>query len=413
MKVKLQTWRAVAIFATLLAIPAGVRADVVTDWNAIAMQATITGARPGPTGALDLAMAQAAVYDAVQAIEGRYEPYHVQIPGASGSPVAAAAKAAHDVLVNRFPAQAEFLDTTYQLYLLNRGLAEDDPGVAVGAAAAAGIIALRVGDGSFPVPAPLFFGSNSIGLWRSTTSMVTPWLGDVTPFTLTSPSQFLAPPPPPLTGKQYAKAYDEVKAFGSLANSARTAEQTDMALFWNSNYVVLWNRVFREMAAAHVADIADSSRLFALADMSMADAIITSWNTKNHYVFWRPITAIREGDNDGNPLTFGDPNWAPLITTPNYPDHSSGANNLNSAACRSLQLFFGTNSMTFSVTTTNSGPTVQDTRTFTHFTDAAEEVVVARVYEGIHFNFADEDARKQGKRVANWAFENFLRPVGQ
>ena len=420
MKVKLQTWRAVAIFATLLAIPAGVRADAVTDWNAIAVQATITGARPGPTGALDIAMTHAAVYDAVQAIEGRYEPYHTQIPGASGSPVAAAAKAAHDVLVNRFPAQTASLDTTYQLYLLNHGLTEADPGVAVGATAAAGIIALRAGDGSFPVPTPTpFIGGTDPGVWRPTppafAPMVTPWLGNVTPFPLLSPSQFLASPPPPLTSHQYAKDYNEVKALGALTGSARTAEQTDMAHFWNSNYVVLWNRVFREMAAAHVSDIADSSRLFALADLAMADAIITSWNSKNYYVTWRPITAIREGDNDGNPLTVGDPNWAPLITTPAYPDQTSGANNFSSSALRSLQLFFGTNSMAFSVTTTNTGafPPSQGTRTFTHFTDAAEEVVNARIYEGIHFRFADEEARQQGKRVANWAFENFLRPVGQ
>jgi hypothetical protein len=173
----------------------------------------------------------------------------------------------------------------------------------------------------------------------------------------------------------------------------------------------MWNRVVRDLAAEHVSDIADSSRLFALADMAMADAIITSWNSKNYYVFWRPITAIREGDNDGNPLTAGDPTWTPLIATPPYPDHTSGANNISSAALRSLLLFFGTNSMTFSVTTTNTVPTVQDTRTFTHFTDAAQEVVDARIYLGIHFRFADEEARKQGKHVANWAFENFLRPL--
>jgi hypothetical protein len=417
MKLRLQTWRAVAVLATLLAIPVGVRADAVADWNAIAVQATaIPPARPGPSGVLDIAMVQAAVYDAVQAIEGRYEPYHVQIPGATGSPAAAAAKAAHDVLVNRFPAQTASLDLTYQNYLTTHGLSATDPGVAVGATAAAGIIALRAGDGSFPVPAPPpFIGGTDPGVWRapSLAGMVAPWLGDVTPFTLTSPSQFLAPPPPPLTSHQYARDYDEVKALGALTGSSRTAEQTDMAQFWAGNFVGMWNRVVRDLAAEHVDDIADSSRLFALADMAMADAIITSWNSKSHYVFWRPITAIREGENDGNPLTAGDPTWTPLITTPAYPDHTSGANNITAAATRSLALFFGTNSMTFSVTTTNTGPTVQDTRTFTHFTDAAEEVVDARIYLGIHFRFADVEARKQGKHVANWAFSHFLKPVGQ
>jgi hypothetical protein len=416
MRPKLQTWRRIAILAILLATPASVRADAVADWNAIAVQATITAARPGPTGVLDIAMVQAAVYDAVQAIEQRYEPYHVEIPGASGSPVAATARAARDVLVSRFPAQTASLEATYQQYLLTHGLSDTDPGVQVGATAAAGIIALRAGDGSFPVPPPPpFTGGTDPGVWRPTppafAPMLAPWMGDVTPFTLTSPSQFLAPPPPPLTSHQYARAYDEAKALGSLTGSSRTAEQTDMAHFWNLNYGVVWNRLVRELAAARVDNIADSSRLFALADMAMADAIITAWNSKNYYVFWRPITAIREGDNDGNPLTAGDPSWLPLINTPPYPDHTSGANNISSAALRSLQLFFGTNSMAFSVTTTNTGPTVQDTRTFTHFTDAAKEVVNARIYEGIHFRFADEEARQQGKHVANWAFSNFLRPL--
>jgi hypothetical protein len=418
MKQNRQTWRSIAILAFLLAIPAAVRADAVTDWNAIAVQATVTGARPGPTGVLDIAMTQAAVYDAVQAIESKFEPYHVVIPGASGSPVAAAAKAAHDVLVNRFPAQAAFLDMTYQLYLLNHGLPEDDPGVAVGAAAAAGIIALRAGDGSFPVvPPPPFVGGTDVGVWRPTppafAPMLAPWLGEVTPFTLESPSQFLAPPPPSVTSRQYARDYDEVKALGSLNNSARTAEQTDQAFFWGGNFPVMWNQVLREVAAAHVSDIADSSRLFALGDMAMADAVITSWNSKVHYVYWRPITAIREGDNDGNPLTAGDPSWTSLIATPPYPDYTSGANNITAAATRSLLLFFGSNSVPFSVTTTNTGPTQQDTRTFDHFTDAEREVADARILLGIHFRFADEEARQQGKRVANWAFENFLRPLGQ
>ncbi len=152
MKLKLQTCATIAIVAFMLAAPSSASADAVADWNAIAVQATVTGARPGPSGVVDIAIVQAAVYDAVQAIEKRYEPYYVEIQGATGSPVAATAKAAHDVLVNRFPAQAASLGTTYHQYLFNNGLAETDPGVAVGTIAAAGIIALRACDGSFPVP---------------------------------------------------------------------------------------------------------------------------------------------------------------------------------------------------------------------------------------------------------------------
>jgi hypothetical protein len=413
---KPQTWRKIAILVILLATPASINADAVADWNAITVQATMTAARPGVTGFLDIAMVQAAVYDAVQAIERRYEPYYVEIKGASGSPVAAAAKAAHDVLVHLFPAQAASLDTTYQQYLSDRGLAANDPGVAVGATAAAGIIALRACDGSFPVPPPPpFIGGTDPGVWRPTppafSPMLVPWLGSVTPFTLTRPSQFRAAPPPALTSREYARDYNEVKALGALNNSSRTPEQTDLAHFWNANYIVVLNQVLRDIAGAQIDDIARSARLFALADLAIADAIITAWNTKNYYVFWRPITAIQEGNNDGNSRTVGDPTWLPLITTPPYPDYTSGANSVTSALVNSLTLFFGTDHMTFSVTTTNLGPTIEDTRTYRRFSEVAEEVVNARIYEGIHFRFADEAGRKQGRQVASWVFRNFLRPL--
>ena len=235
MKLKLQIYGAIAIVAIMLAAPASARADAVGDWNAIAVQATITAGRPNPTINLDVAMVQAAVYDAVQAIEKQYEPYYVEIPGASGSPVAATAKAAYDVLLNRFPAQAASLDMTYQQFLANNGLSENDPGVTVGAKAAAGIIALRACDGSFPNPAPPFIGGTDPGVWRPTlpafAPMIAPWMGNVTPFTLTRPSQFRAQPPPALTSREYARDYNEVKTLGALNNSSRTAEQTDMAHF--------------------------------------------------------------------------------------------------------------------------------------------------------------------------------------
>jgi hypothetical protein len=159
-----------------------------------------------------------------------------------------------------------------------------------------------------------------------------------------------------------------------------------------------------------VPDIDDSARLFALANLAMADAGITAWDSKFHYVFWRPVTAIQEGDNDGNPDTVGDPDWQPFINTPNYPEYTSGANNVTGAVTRVLALFFGTDQMTFSVTTTNAAAP-QQTRTYDRFSDAAADVVNVRVYEGIHFRFADVQARKQGRLVAQWASSHFLRPV--
>ena len=418
MRLKLQTWRHLALLSILFVAPASVTADTVTDWNAIAVQATITAARPGQTGILDLAMVHVAIHDAVQAIEKKYEPYYVEIPGAFGSPDAAAVKAAYDVLVSRFSAQAPQLLMTYQQYLLTHGLSETDPGIGVGAKAAAGIIALRACDGSFPVPAPPpFLGDTAIGVWRPTPPgnlpMLAPWLGNVTPFTITRPSQFRAAPPPALPSRDYARDYNEIKAIGSLNSNSRSAEETDLAHFWNLNYGVVWHQALRDLANTHVDNISDSARLFALADIAVADALITSWNNKNYYVYWRPITAIREGNNDGNPWTAGDPNWSPLITTPNYPDYTSGANSFTGAVTRVLQLFFDTDHMTFSVTTTNTGPTMQDTRTYNRFSAAADDVVEARILEGIHFRTADEVGRRQGRQVAGWAFKNYLRPISK
>jgi len=415
--------------AMALAMSSVVRADAVTDWNAIAIQ-TIAGqaSHPGATSFLDSAMVQAAVYDAVESITGRFRPYAVHVPGASGSIAAAVAKATRDALVSRFPSLAGGpLDTTYHTYLSDRGIAETDPGVAVGAAAAAGIVALRANDGSFPSPAPVFTGGNAIGQWRPTPSyivippatspspppfspMLAPWLAFVTPFTLTSNSQFRAVPPPSVTSKRYAAAYNEVKSMGASIGSARSPEQTDLALFWYSNYLVLWNRALRDIATAHLSSIDDSARLFALTNLAMADAVITAWDTKYHYVFWRPITAIQNGDNDGNPDTIGDANWQPLANNPNYPDYTSGANNVTGAITRMLALFFGTDEMDFSVTTTYP-PTIQKTRTYHRFSDAAADVVNVRIWEGIHFRFADVQARKQGRHVAQWVFSHFLRSV--
>jgi hypothetical protein len=199
--------------------------------------------------------------------------------------------------------------------------------------------------------------------------------------------------------------------FGARFNSARTPEQTDLAIFWAANYPVLWNRVIREIAVAHVHNIGDSARLFALVNLSMADGIITAWDSKVAYNFWRPLTAIRLGDNDTNPFTIGDPDWEPLINTPNYSDYTSGANAVSGAATRAFALFFGRDKMAFTVTTTNPGA-IQQTRAFSRFSDAAEEVFKARTLEGIHFRFADAEGRKQGIRVAQWAFSHYLKPLG-
>jgi hypothetical protein len=363
-----------------------------------------------------LAVVQAAVYDAVQAIDGKFKPYHVQIPGASGSPEAATAKAAHDVLVNIFPAQTALLDAAYRDYLTNKGLAADNPGVAVGQTAAAGILALRANDGRVPNPLPPpFNGDTVVGVWRPTpslqpgpppsgSSMATPWLGAVPCFTLKSGDQLRAKPPPSLTSQRYTTDYNEVKALGAYSNSTRTPEQTELAYFYAGNNFILWNRTLRDIAAANIKNIGDSARLLALADLAIADAVITAWDNKKHYVLWRPITAIQEGENDGNAATAGEPSWQPLLNTPPYPEYISGANSVTGALTGMLALFFGKDEMTFTVTS-EFPQAAQKTRTYSRFSDMASDMVDVRIYHGIHFRFGDEAGRDQSRQVAQWAFE--------
>ena len=392
------------------------RADAVVDWNVIASQAVATAARVGGSAGLDFAMVHVAIHDAVQAYDGRFQSYSIAIPEATGSPVAAIASAAHDVLVNRFPTQAASLDTAYHTYLANNTLAENDPGVSVGQLAAAAIIALRANDGSYPANPESFVGDTAPGEWRPTPPAFAPmavaWLASVTPFTLKDPTQFGAPPPPSLNSGRYTQDYNEVKAMGALVNSSRTTEQTDLAYFYADNAFLYWNRAIQGLAGAHLNNLGDSARLFALCSLAMADAPIVCWNTKRYYNFWRPITAIQEGDNDGNPKTDGDSSWQPLIVTPAYPDYTSGANSVSGSVSRMLENFFGTDEVTFSITS-NFPLAVRKTRTYSRFSDAAQDVVDARILLGIHFRTADEVARRQGKQVADWAFNRVLRPLDE
>jgi hypothetical protein len=396
------------LMCSILSVPS--RADVVSDWNSIAVQFSIP-VRPGPSSILDFAMVHAAMHDAIQAYDGRYEPYAIAVANATGSPVAAAASAAHDVLVALFgPSKKADLDTLLFNYLNSRGLV-GDPGVGVGSVAAAALLSLRVGDGRFPIGFPAFSGGTKPGEWRPTlpafATMAAPWLGAVVPFTLKDPTQLRASPPPPkLNSGEYTNDYNEVKALGSASSTARTPDQTALAVFYSDNFLVLWERTLRGISDTSLNNIGDSARLFALANMAAADAIITAWDGKKYYNFWRPITAIQEGDNDGNPKTIGDTKWLPFIPTPPYPDYTSGANNLTGSMTRTLEHLFG-DQTTFSVFSTPANTT----KTYNRFSDMADDVVVVRIYQGIHFRSADEVARRQGTRAADWAISHFLRPA--
>jgi hypothetical protein len=393
--------------------------DAVVDWNQITVDAVTVG-RPGPIGLVDIALVHVAVHDAVQAIEKRFEPYHFEVDRAYGRRSAAVAAAAHDVLVGMYPAQAATLDPLYYNYLADHGLS-GDPGLAVGQQAAANILPLRRTNPN-PLPPP-FVGGNEVGQWRPTPSflgnpavpapfspMAVSWMASFDPFTLTSPARLRPEPPPALTSERYTRDFNEVKAFGALTSTARSSEQTDLAYFYSGNIPAQWNSALRGVATRYLRRTGDSARLFALANLATADAIISAWNSKTHFVFWRPVTAIVEAGSDGNPHTIADASWQPLINTPNYPDYTSGANCVAGAMTRTLELFFGTDRVTFDVTTAVP-QAVLKTRTYRRFSDAAADMVEARVLLGIHFRFADVAGRVQGRRAADWTVNHYLTAV--
>jgi hypothetical protein len=411
-------------------------ADAVTDWNGTTITAVGTG-RPGAQGLVDIGLVQAAVNDAVQAIEcepgrrcRRFKPYHVKMSG-EGSPEAAAAAAAYYVLIGMYPTQTA-LTTTYNDYVNAHGLA-GDAGLAVGQQVAEAFLPLRRNPPEPPLPP--FLGGTEPGEWRPTDSFLQgnglpgppfgppapfspggfEWMATAKPYTFKKSDKFRDGPPPALNSNRYRREYDEVRTLGARLDTAttevkRTAAQTDLAYFYADNLPALVYRAVRAIAIEHNLKIRDSARLFALVGLATADAGITAWDSKYHFNFWRPLTAIREGDNDGNRRTVGDPDWEPIINTPNYSDHTSGANNLVGSTTRTLALFFGRDRFTFKVSST-FGLAIEKERTYKRFSAMADDVVDVRVYQGIHFRTADEVARKQGERVAEWVFERFLRPV--
>jgi hypothetical protein len=392
------------------------QASVVTDWNAITLicvqgqvaPVAIPANRAGPPGLLDTALVHAAMHDAVQANQGRFEAYHYENPALRGvgSAEAAAAAAAYGVLVGMYGAANPCLATITNPAVTYAG----DPGLQAGNEAAAALLPLR--RPTFALPDDPFTGGTNPGEWRPTTGVTQAafrFLTVTAPFVLNRNSQFRPPRQPPLSSVAYAREYNEVKALGSLANSSRTPEQTDLARFWLANPFHAWHATVRSIAGAHVADVGDQARLFALVSLASADAAISCWDSKFHYSFWRPETAIHEGDNDGNPGTAGDPAWVSFIPSPPYPDHSSGANNLAGSIMRIMELYFG-DEFEFSITSSTPGLLVNP-RPYHRFSDASLDVAEVRILQGIHFRHADEQGRRQGRRVAHWVFMTSLRPV--
>jgi hypothetical protein len=393
------------------------RADAVTDWNVHATNAlVVTGLQTPPVWTLNLALVHGAVYDAVNSIDGRYEPYLVRVRARRWySRDAAAATAAYRVLSSLVPAQQATFDSDYaaSLAAIPAGRARDG-GVRVGEVAAAAMLAARAGDGRSPnsgyrFPAPATPTEPwPAGQWRPTPPLFVndpnAWVKDVRPFMVEDTERFIAPPPYRLTSRRYAREFNEVKRLGSLTSSARTPDQTDMAKFW-ADGPILWTRIARDLAAARGLGAADNARLYAMLYLTAADSVIVCWQSKAKYLFWRPITAIRDADRDGNPDTLADPGWLPLINNPPYTDHPSGLSCVGSAQANSLRDFFGADRVAYSATSVSS----KSTRSFSSFSQGVQEIIDARVYSGLHFRRADVQGARIGARVAHYRARHYFQ----
>ena len=447
-----QALSAISIAAlTLCATPGAARADAVTDWNANAGAAALAACIAPSDDPLHesrlYAMLHLAAHDALNAIERRSRPYAYDAAAPAGSSAeAAVAAAARDVLVSQialigapFPpqcvsaglARAE-TDYANALARIPDGAAKAQ-GVALGQAAAAAVIARRANDGSgTALVDPNFPQGTAPGQWRFTPgsppiAFATGW-GQVTPFALRDAAQFR--PEPPLAvdcaGKpannadgcrKYAADVEEVRRLGSdgvSAASARSAEQTEIALFWVESSPLAWNRIARSVSAAQKLDPWQNARLFGLLNIALADGYVASFATKYHYRFWRPVTAIREATDDGNPGTTADPGWMSLRPTPPIPDYESAHAVQGAAAAQVMKRVFGRDNIAFSAcslslpagSNCNDGNPVR--RTFRSFDQAADENGDSRVYVGFHFRDAVEKGLRHGRQIANWAVDQTL-----
>ena len=382
--------------------------QVALDWNATAVATTIAAGKSQPESGLYVGLTQAAVYDAVIAIEGGFHPY-LSVPGVppGSSAEAAAAAAAYGVLVEYFPAQKPALDAAYVTSLagLPDGSAKDR-GVLVGQQVAAGLIAARIDDGrNAPVP---FAPTPGPGVWQPTPPAflpaLHPWLGAMRPLLLDTASQFRPGPPPSLDSPQYTRDFNETRLFGALDGSLRTPEQTETALFWTENAAQQYNRALRTFVSARQLNLRDAVHALAMADTTMADALIGCWDAKITYAFWRPVTAIPAGDTDGNNQTTADPGWLPLRPTPNHPEYPSAHTCLAGALSEALSGIAGTNNIDLEVSSTVTGTT----RDYRHVDDLKRDIINARVFVGFHWRTSGEVGFKLGTDIARWSLRHYF-----
>lgn len=426
--------------------------DTVLEWNQIMLDAMVNDSylgsqakQAGPDrSSRALAIVSIAVFDAVNSIDRSYNPYMIQVKAPTGASLdAAAAQAAHDTIAYLYPDYQAELDARLEADLANIGSdAARDAGIQVGQTVAAAILTARLNDGSqLPMHYVL---TNLPGHWspdplHPTQMPVGPEWGEVTPFAIRSAEQFQIPKPPKLTSQQYADAYNELINYGGdgvNTPTIRTPEQTEIGIFWGydgsrglSTPPRLYNQITATIAVQQHNSEVQNARLFALVNTSMADAGISCWDDKYQFDFWRPVTAIRAGDADGNAQTIGDPNWTPLGApndngggtnfTPPFPAYASGHATFGAALFRTLARFYGRDNFKFTIgsdefngiTTDQNGevrPIV--TRSFTSFSQATEENGQSRIYLGIHWKFDKDQGIRCGNSIADFVFQNYFRP---
>lgn len=393
-----------------------VQADTVLDWNVIALQTTASAPFNPPLESRNLAIVHAAMFDGVNSIVREFHPYAVELSVSNGaSPDAAAAAAAHFVLVQLYPAQKAILDAAYSASLSGIPGSGKTDGIAVGEAVAAQILAMRAGDGAaLAIVAPYMPGSQP-GDWVPTPpafrSALDPGWGTVRPFFLREGSQFRPGPPPLLTSPRYTRDFNEIKEIGSATSSTRTQGQTDLAQLWVSTAPQVWNPAARQVAVAQGLTLSQNARAFALLNLAGADAFIASWDAKFTYNQWRPVTAIREANTTGNPETIADPNWTPLLVTPPFPDYIAGHATYAGAAEEVLENVFGGNPGVVIKLTSATAPGVIES--YTTFDEIAEGVVDARVFGGIHWRTSTVRGRRVGQKVGVFAVSHFLKPKSE
>ena len=402
---------AACMVAALLISPSIVRADVLFDWNEI-MTTTVNG-QPPPVQNRIAAISQLAVFEAVNAVTGDYKPYLGTIsatPGASAE--AAVVVAAHAVLKNYFPDNAAALDAARTRSLA--AIPEGPPkfaGIAVGEGAAAAMIAARANDGS-EMPEFHLPSSSRPGEWQLTPDCppqggVFVHFRHVTPFGIRRANQFRSDPPPALTSRRYTRDYKEVKAVGTLDSTERSQDRANVAQFYAVfSDAPAWNTIARQVAAAQGKSLSENARAFALLNMALSDGGVAVLETKYYYNFWRPETAIRDGDRDRNPATDPEPSFVPFIVVPCFPSYPSGHATTSYAAREIIERVYGRrpHSITLSV------PDVPDvTFQYTRLKDITDDIDDARVYGGIHFRFDQEEAAEQGRRLGAYVFEHNLR----